>query len=745
MAKADLHVHSKYSDQPSTWGHKVYNSPESFTEPETVYQQAKLRGMDFVTLTDHDDIRGSLELVQHHPKDCFVSCEITTFFPEDQCKAHLLVYGITEPQYHQLIAKANNVYALREYVSEQNIAYSVAHATYDQDGLLGFEHIEKLVLLFDVFEVLNGASGSLNNTLLHNYLHSLSESTLRKLEEKHRIKPISRDPWVKGFTGGSDDHCGILIGSVYTKDSGSTKVDEYLQSIRDKNTHTGGLYGGFEIFATGIFKHVHDYRANRDRKYSGTKVNDFFELFFDNREGNLLKRFKKSQSLRYLKKKNSKTHRALAALLHHAQQDLNTDMSAKIPQAYQLITELHDEMFRSVISVFSKHLPNSDVFKGFNRLTALFPMTMLVLPFLAAMRHQVLKRSLKRDLINHTSENESSKYVEKALWFTDTIDDLNGVSVTLRQIATHGRSRGYNLTLVTCTNESRLNSPLPSNTINFEPIKEIDAPGYDTQKICFPSLLTLMRTVIEEQPDQIIISTPGPLGIGAMLCAKIIEVPIKTIYHTDFAEQVMCMSNEISVARAVDFAVNLFYKQSDQIFVPSEFYTDKLMHAGLQRDKLYDFPRCIDLDLYSPKPESSSERSFIPRYQLHGSFTVLFAGRISEDKNLSLLSRIIKQANKEKPGTYNFVIAGDGPDLSNIQSDLAHQNNLLFTGRLSAEELVSWYHESDVFVFPSHTDTFGMVVLEAQACGLPCIVTATGGPKEIRWYTKIVLLRGYLS
>jgi len=86
MARADLHVHSKYSDHPSTWGHKVYNSPESFTDPETVYLQAKSRGMEFVTLTDHDDIRGSLELVKNHPNDCFISCEVTTFFQKTTVK-----------------------------------------------------------------------------------------------------------------------------------------------------------------------------------------------------------------------------------------------------------------------------------------------------------------------------------------------------------------------------------------------------------------------------------------------------------------------------------------------------------------------------------------------------------------------------------------------------------------------------------------------------------------------------------
>jgi glycosyltransferase involved in cell wall biosynthesis len=146
------------------------------------------------------------------------------------------------------------------------------------------------------------------------------------------------------------------------------------------------------------------------------------------------------------------------------------------------------------------------------------------------------------------------------------------------------------------------------------------------------------------------------------------------------------------------------------------------------------FPRGLDLQLYSPAPEADSvtiSRPLIRRHQLHGSFTLLFAGRISEDKNLSLLIEIIKRANSEQPGTYNLVVAGDGPDLPRLKIALAHQDNVLFTGRLSPEALVEWYRSVDLLIFPSHTDTFGMVVLEAQACGLPCIVTATGGPKEI--------------
>ena len=297
MGKVDLHCHSKFSDVPSTFLLKAYNSPESFTEPEDLYKQAKSRGMDYVTITDHDDIRGCLELQISHPEDTFISCEVTTYFPDDNCKAHILVYDIDARQYDKLMEVRHNIFTLREYIIEQGIAYSVAHATHDQDGKLSFDHIEKLVLLFDVFEVINGAVSSKNSTLLHRYLQSLDQQVCELLQTKHNIKPISSEPWVKGFTGGSDDHCGILVGSAYTYSICSTKA-LFIENLRNKSSLASGIHGSFEIYATGVVKHIHDYRTQRDKKYSKTKMDDFLRMFFIGEEGNWVRRFKKSQSLR---------------------------------------------------------------------------------------------------------------------------------------------------------------------------------------------------------------------------------------------------------------------------------------------------------------------------------------------------------------------------------------------------------------------------------------------------------------
>ncbi len=731
MAKADLHVHSKYSDYPSTWGHKVYKSPESFTEVDTVYHQAKQRGMDFVTLTDHDDIRGSIELVKKYPRDTFMSCEVTSFFPEDNCKVHILVYGLNEVQYRQIMDIRFNLYQFRDYLLEQDLAHSVAHATYDQDGKLRFEHIEKLVVLFDVFEIINGGSDAQNNLLLHRYLQNLDQPMLQRLQTKYDLQPASEEPWIKGFTAGSDDHCGILIGIAYTQtrtdaidDENYDAVSEFLRALKRKKSHGNGAHGNFEIYATGVIKHVHDYRLHRDNKYRDTKMNDFLELFFNGDEGNLMSRFKKSRSLRYLKKNNNKTHKALHSLLKQISKDVDQDIAGKIPVIYQQVSELHDELFRSVINALSKHIPSGDVFKGMQKLATVFPMTLLAAPFIGSMRHQILKADIKRQLICGTNQS----YTEKALWFTDTIDDLNGVSVTLRQITAESRRQGYQLKLVTCVNQKKLNTPLPSDTLNFHPVKEVELPGYEQQSICFPSLLKMMRSVALEQADQIIISTPGPLGLGALLCAKLMDLPVKMIYHTDFGEQIIRITNEPTLATWADKLINDFYRQANQVFVPSHAYIEKLTVAGLEPSKLSIFPRGLDLRAYRP---AQRDQTMTRRKQLHGDFTLLFAGRISEDKNLVLLRRIASQLAQKYGADINLVIAGDGPELEGLKRDMTNFRAVHFTGRLAPEELIEWYRSSDLFVFPSHTDTFGMVILEAQACGLPCLVTNSGGPKEI--------------
>lgn len=116
VSKADLHVHSKYSGRPSDWFLRRIGAPESFVEPTLVYETAKTRGMDFVTISDHNCINGALEIA--HLPDTFISAEVTTYFPDDGCKVHCLVCGIDEAQFAMIQELRESIFELQRYLLE---------------------------------------------------------------------------------------------------------------------------------------------------------------------------------------------------------------------------------------------------------------------------------------------------------------------------------------------------------------------------------------------------------------------------------------------------------------------------------------------------------------------------------------------------------------------------------------------------------------------------------------------------
>ncbi|MBV9464186.1 MAG: PHP domain-containing protein, partial [Verrucomicrobiae bacterium] len=210
-SKADLHVHSRYSDKPSEWILRRVGAPECFTEPEKIYEVAKARGMEFVTITDHNAIGGAVELQQKHPEDTFLGQEITAHCPENGCKLHILAWGFSEEQHKEISRLRRNLYELVPYLKEQGILHSLAHPLYSNNApKLTPEIYEKCVLLFKHFEALNGmhdAQGSLASTSV---LKSLTPAKIDELANKHNLAPLWPDPHIKYFTAGSDDHSGIF-------------------------------------------------------------------------------------------------------------------------------------------------------------------------------------------------------------------------------------------------------------------------------------------------------------------------------------------------------------------------------------------------------------------------------------------------------------------------------------------------------------------------------------------------------
>ncbi len=100
MSRCDLHVHSRFSARSEEWLFRRFDLPDSYSDPQELYEQLRKAGMDFITITDHDTIEGGLQIA-HHPR-VFLSEQVTTYFPQDPCKIHLLVWGLQEAQHAEI-------------------------------------------------------------------------------------------------------------------------------------------------------------------------------------------------------------------------------------------------------------------------------------------------------------------------------------------------------------------------------------------------------------------------------------------------------------------------------------------------------------------------------------------------------------------------------------------------------------------------------------------------------------------
>ncbi len=159
MSKCDLHIHSRYSARSEEWLFRRLDFPDSYTDPRELYGELLKLGMDYVTITDHDTIEGSLQI--SNLPHTFVSEQVTTYFPQDQCKIHVLVWGISEAQHRDIERARDNIFELQRYLHTSQIAHAVAHPFYSINGKLEASHLERLILLFKHFEGINGLRDAL--------------------------------------------------------------------------------------------------------------------------------------------------------------------------------------------------------------------------------------------------------------------------------------------------------------------------------------------------------------------------------------------------------------------------------------------------------------------------------------------------------------------------------------------------------------------------------------------------------
>jgi glycosyltransferase involved in cell wall biosynthesis len=319
----------------------------------------------------------------------------------------------------------------------------------------------------------------------------------------------------------------------------------------------------------------------------------------------------------------------------------------------------------------------------------------------------------------------------RVFWFTDTINDLNGVSVTLKNIGWLSHRRGDDLYILGSLVDDKIDDSLPPNYINLKPMINLRLPYYKTLDLNFPSFFKILYIMYKYQPDDVIISTPSAVGALALFASKFFGKKITGIYHTDFAMQAKNIAGEGAfIVHFLEFGSKLFYSLVDRMLVPTTEYINILRKRGLKHKNTGIFKRGIDTNKFHPIP--SARREFHLKYGIKKGVNLLFSGRISVDKNIEFLIQAYKDVIEQLSGAIqvNLIFAGTGPDFDRFKTKY-NEESIHFLGYIENQDLPQIYSSADLLVFPSETDTFGMAVLEAQSCGVPALVSHIGGPRNI--------------
>jgi len=597
MAKIDMHVHSKYSERPSDWFLQRIGAKESYTEPTFIYQTAKKRGMNFITITDHNRMDGALILKEEFPEDVIVGVETTTYFPEDGCKAHVLLYGIDTSQFAQIQKIRESIYTLRDYIKSEKIAYSLAHATYPINGKLTVGHIEKLILLFDVFEGINGGRNNLSNQNFMEMMKNLTPAHLENLYTKHGIEPMSDTPWIKAFTGGSDDHSGQFIGKTFTN-TDADNIEDILHNIRSKRTSPEGRHNDFKSLAFAVYKIAYDFSKTKGNEASNTLFQKINENLFDSKSLKLKDRLMLRRAKSHTKKKGARTSRLLIELIEEARKINPLHIDEQLDLIYEKTAEIADEFFKKILSSIERDIATGDIVNVILNVSSSIPGLFLSLPFFSALKHMFHSRMLVNQ-IQKALDVDINGSEKRILWFADTINGTNGLSATIQEWGWKLHRNKRVIKLVTSNfNESQKKS-LPPDVIFLPTFFDTKIMGHEKARLWFPSVLKSLDILQREEPTEVFISTPGPVGLLGLLVARLLNIKTCGIYETDFMAEINSVVDDPAIIEITESYARWFYSKVDTIMVRTAESIHRLEARGLERTKLQLMPIGKDQDIYS--------------------------------------------------------------------------------------------------------------------------------------------------
>jgi glycosyltransferase involved in cell wall biosynthesis/predicted metal-dependent phosphoesterase TrpH len=672
-----MHCHSTASQRAKLGVQRSLGLPECATPPEEVYELAKRRGMDFVTITDHDTIDGCLQLADR--PDTFVSEELTARFAGEAQAVHVLCYGINPGDHEWLQAHAGDLEACAAYLHGNQVTCALAHPFFDVAAPLTQRHRRRLAELFPVWEVRNGSRAPELNLPAVVYIET------------------------NGGTGiaGSDDHAGVDIGRTYTEAPPASTSDEFLRHIRNGEASPEGEQGSAPKWAHAAIALATRALAG-DGSNGGVAPDPSAVMTIAQRvvregvarEGGVATDLGPEEALGLLNAWLESIGIEMRGrdLLDHMQADDFTHADL-----YRRARRIHEEKLRTAVQLGSDAVSSGEPGAA---LGAVFDALIPAVPYAPTMAFLGAEKGKLRRVGG----------LPRVAVIADGIGAMHGVTRTVEALRERGVP-GFEVEVI--GTDGSVDRRLPAAA-------EFEMPFYDGLRIGVPCLPELVETLAEGRYDLIHVTAPGPAGVAATLLSRVSGMPLVSSYHTELAAYTGIRSEDPALEASARAAVAAFYGVSTAVLSPSPAADRSLLAMGIPEEAIGRWERGVDVERFDPV---RAARGAYP-----GDIKVLYAGRLAREKGMELLADCFLRAHSADPRLH-LLVAGSGPEEAALRARLG--DAATFLGQLESEQLAIVYASADIFLFCSTTDTYGQVLVEAGASGLPVIAVGEGGPAAL--------------
>ncbi len=559
------------------------------------------------------------------------------------------------------------------------IACALAHPFFAVAAPLSARHRRRLARIFDVWETRNGA----------------------RAHELNQPAAVYVDTHGGTGVGGSDDHAGVDIGRTFTETPSASTPEEFLAHIRAGRAEARGDQGSAAKWAhAAIALAIRAYGPDLD---SGTLEPAAVIAIAERVVGDGAERGGAPAS----NLGASEARTILRAWLDSI--DAGEDPAALITAMQadgfshgalaRRARGAHEQRMRRGIELLSEATGSGSGYSA--AAAAMLEAVVPALPYVPA-----------ATIVGQETAKLSGRDDEpgRVALVVDGADSMHGVTATIDRIREHGVP-GWDVDVIGV--DPRVDRRLPA-------VAELELPLYPGLAMGVPSVIDLVQTLADGRYDLIHVCSPGPAGVEAALASRIGRWPLVGSYHTELAAYAGVRSGDAAVEATARAALSLFYGRCETVLSPSAAADESLFGLGIEPERVARWGRGVDATLFDPAKRDTRA--------LPGEVKILYAGRLTHEKGVDLLAESFLTAHERDPRLH-LLLAGGGPEEELLRVRLG--DRATFLGWLDREELATAYASSDVFLFCSATDTFGQVIVEAQASGLPVVAVNAGGPATL--------------